>query len=276
MIIKKKAIIFGAGTLGKDIFDKICPPHDVICYWDNYRTGSLNGVPICMPKSDVDFDIVYLASTHKEMYNQLLDLGIPDSKIDKYFIEHPYIVRNKWLENYKELLVNLNCEGALCEAGVYKGNFASYINSIFPDDVLYLFDTFEGFDSKDIDIEESNSYSCAEIGQFSDTSAEFVMGRMPNPQNVIIVKGYFPDSAKKRNINERFKFVNLDMDLYKPTLDGLRFFSNKMVRNGVILVHDYFTHYEGIHEAVHEFLKERNDLRLIPIGDEMSIAITGF
>lgn len=273
---KKRAIIFGAGTLGKDIYNKIRHDVNVICFWDNNKTGCLNGIPIRAPQTNVEFDIIYLASIHEEMYKQLLNLGIPDSIIEKYYIEQPYIVRNKWLKNFADLLVNLRCEGALCEAGVYKGDFACYINNVFPNDVLYLFDTFEGFDSKDVDIEESKSYSCAEIGQFADTSVEFVRQRMGTPQNVRIVKGYFPDSAKELDINESFKFVNLDMDLYKPTLEGLRFFSDKMVKNGVILVHDYFTHYEGIQEAVHEFLSERSDLRLLPIGDEMSIAVTGF
>ena len=35
--------------------------------------------------------------------------------------------------------------GSVAEVGVYKGDFAKYINYFFPDRKLYLFDTFEGF-----------------------------------------------------------------------------------------------------------------------------------
>lgn len=273
---KKRVIIFGAGTLGLDIYEKISETCDVICYWDNRKTGFLNGIPIISPDANVAFDIVYLASCHEEMKDQLLSMGIPESKIDCYFIEHPFVVRRNWLQNFSHLLSKLKVNGAVCEAGVYKGDFAKYINQFFPDDILYLFDTFEGFDPGDVIIEKTSGYSCAQSGQFGDTSIELVMQKMTNKHNVKIVKGYFPDSAIEQNVNDTFKFVNLDLDLYKPTIEGLRFFSDKMQKNGVILVHDYFTHYSGIEKAVHEFLSERNDLRLIPIGDEMSIAIIGF
>jgi O-methyltransferase len=37
--------------------------------------------------------------------------------------------------------------GAVAEVGVYRGEFASYLDAVFADRTLYLFDTFEGFDS---------------------------------------------------------------------------------------------------------------------------------
>ena len=40
--------------------------------------------------------------------------------------------------------------GNVAELGVYKGDFAKRLNQLFPDKKLYLFDTFEGFDEKDI------------------------------------------------------------------------------------------------------------------------------
>lgn len=42
----------------------------------------------------------------------------------------------------------------MAELGVYKGKFAVEINKLFPYKKLYLFDTFEGFFSQDIDIEK--------------------------------------------------------------------------------------------------------------------------
>ena len=71
-------------------------------------------------------------------------------------------------------------------------------------------------------------------------------------------------------------FVNLDMDLYKPTLEGLKFFWPKMVKGGIILIHDFFsTGYAGVNKAIEQFVIENPDTenRFFPIGDDVSIAI---
>lgn len=96
---------------------------------------------------------------------------------------------------------------------------------------------------------------------------------MLHPENCIIKKGYFPKTAN--GINETFCYVNLDMDLYKPTLEGLRFFYPIMIKGGIIIVHDYSSKgYEGINATVHEFIEEISDnIVPFPIGDHVSIAI---
>lgn len=50
-----------------------------------------------------------------------------------------------------------NIKGNVAELGVFRGDFAKFINLSFPDRKLYLFDTFEGFDEKDIFIEYKNN-----------------------------------------------------------------------------------------------------------------------
>jgi len=102
------------------------------------------------------------------------------------------------------------------------------------------------------------------------------MDKMPIPNKIKIHKGYFPDTAQ--NITSNFCFVNLDLDLYEPTYQGLKFFSNKMVNGGVILVHDYFAeNFKGPKKAVDQFITESNNSYFIyPIGDGISIMIVGF
>lgn len=165
--------------------------------------------------------------------------------------------------------------GGVAEVGVFAGDFARYINEYFPADKLYLFDTFEGFQEQDILVEKRNGYSCASVGDYSLTSVEVVMKKMRYPENVIIRKGYFPDTAY--GINETFKFVNLDLDLYLPTLKGLDFFKNRMIREGVILIHDYFNMtFNGVKMAVDKFMNDNPHLSLVPIGDTLSVMIMGF
>src|SRR3954466_8957587 len=62
-----------------------------------------------------------------------------------------------------------NVKGNLAELGVYKGDFAKRINQLFSDKKLYLFDTFEGFNQKDISTEKQSNFSSGEQ-DFSDTS----------------------------------------------------------------------------------------------------------
>lgn len=97
---------------------------------------------------------------------------------------------------------------------------------------------------------------------------------MSRPQNCVIKKGWFPQSAL--GVEDEFCFVNLDADLYEPILAGLRFFYPKMLRGGVILIHEYFSNgYVGVREAVSEFFAEFS-LQIwqkIPIGDNLSIAV---
>ena len=137
-----------------------------------------------------------------------------------------------------------------------------------------MLDTFEGFDDRDVKIEKAENLSKAQKGIYSKTSEELVMSRMPFPRNVIINKGFFPETAK--DIDDQFCLVNLDMNLYEPTIAGLNLFKDKMVRGGIILVHDYYTNYTGIKKAVDEFVSDNASLTRVPIGDDCSMAVVGF
>src|ERR1700730_12705012 len=67
--------------------------------------------------------------------------------IDRSYFDY---VRVATLELVCHEINKKNLKGNLAEVGVYKGKFARYINYYFPERVLYLFDTFEGFDKRDI------------------------------------------------------------------------------------------------------------------------------
>jgi O-methyltransferase len=52
--------------------------------------------------------------------------------------------------------IDEDSEGCVAELGVYRGDFAQYINTLFPNRKFYLFDTFEGFDKKNFDKEDGS------------------------------------------------------------------------------------------------------------------------
>jgi|LakMenE01Jun11ns_1017448.scaffolds.fasta_scaffold9603047_1 O-methyltransferase len=163
-------------------------------------------------------------------------------------------------------------KGAIAEVGVYKGEFAKYLNIAFPEKKLYLFDTFEGFDSNDVSIENEKSFSTADQ-DFSNTSINEVLSKMKFKNNCIIKQGYFPESLD--GIEETFSFVSLDADLYKPIKDGLIYFYPRLEKGGFIFIHDYNNDlYRGAKQAVREFAEEYG-VSYTPLPDTWgTVAIT--
>ena len=100
-----------------------------------------------------------------------------------------------------------------------------------------------------------------------------MLEKLPHKNMCIFKKGYFPESLE--DLEDTFAFVNLDMDLYHPTLEGLRYFYPRISTGGVILVHDYFTEiFPNIEKAVDDYERELGvKLHKMPIGDDISIAI---
>ena len=168
-------------------------------------------------------------------------------------------------------------EGSCAERGVFEGDFSAVINRFFPDRRLYLFDTFTGFDKRDLKKESeftSTRTSGFNIEQFNE---EKLLSKMEHPENIEIRKGFFPETAN--GINDEFIFVNLDFDLYAPTLEGLSFFYPRMKEDGIILVHDYFAMdmvkgyaFDKVRSAVDEFCSA-HCIPVCPIGDRLSVAI---
>ncbi|MCK9612327.1 MAG: macrocin O-methyltransferase [Bacteroidales bacterium] len=170
---------------------------------------------------------------------------------------------------YEEIIAN-NVKGNTAELGVYKGDFSRQINYLFSDRKIYLFDTFKGFDTKDIRIDQENEFSYGNQ-DFSDTSVDAVMKKMPYPDNCIIKKGFFPETAF--GISDSFCFVSIDADLFKPIYEGLNFFYPLLEKGGYIFVHDYNNNlYKGAKQAVLKFCKE-NNISFIPIPDTCGTVI---
>ncbi len=280
----KKAIVFGATESGGELFERISCDYEIVAFCDNDKKkqgiGKLNSKDVIAPaellNTKIAYDDIVIASSSSlySIKQQLLELGIQEFRIVTNYLDNLVKARIQFLVDYYKLCNLHKLVGAVAEAGVFQGEFAKEINRIFFDRDLYLFDTFEGFDIRDIEIEVKEGFSKSKVGDLSITSEELVMSKMPNPDRCIIKKGYFPESA--RGLSEKFCFVNLDLDLYKPTLEGLQFFMPLMVTGGIILVHDYFTRgYDGVLQAVNDFLKLEKYKAIIPfpIGDGNSLAI---
>lgn len=163
--------------------------------------------------------------------------------------------------------------GDVAEVGVFKGYFSRLINMKFPNDVLHMFDTFEGFDAEEASRELKNGHCDAQfIDTFKDTSLEYVMNKMPYKEKCIIRKGLFPGSA--RGIEAEFKFVSIDVDFEESIYESLKWFYPRMVEGGYIFVHDYNEpHLSGVRKAVLRYEEEAGKLVKVPIADKCGTLI---
>lgn len=308
-MVKMKILIFGAGEVGnlyKEYIKNNRKDIEIIGFIDNGAYGAEN---IFHPSeiNKLQYDLLVIASIKNAnivaMRKQLDDLGVPEEKIyvlasDSEIIKRIFIEENNtydentdfrvaWLRAFSRYVKEMNLEGNVAECGVFKGEFSYYINKYFSNRKLYLFDTFIGFDTRDIEIERAfgnknflkGMFNNGCTFEFSDKEhskimlEDIVIAKMPHPEKCIIKKGYFPETAK--GLDDKFCFVMLDMDLYQPILEGLRFFYPKMCKGGAILIHDYFhPMLPGVKQAIIKFEEEIGDnLCKIPIGDECSMAI---
>lgn len=160
--------------------------------------------------------------------------------------------------------------GKLAEVGVYQGDFSMKLNRLFPDRELYLFDTFEGFSAADVLAEREDGFSDGSQ-DFSDTSVEKVLGRMPFPGRCVVRKGIFPKTAE--GIEDMFCLVSIDADLYQPVYEALRFFYPRLEVGGYIFVHDVNNdHYPGARKALERFCAE-SGAAFTPIPDSGGTSI---
>jgi O-methyltransferase len=202
----------------------------------------------------------WLLSQHAHL-NYSLKYSHRKRDVDINYLDY---IRLATLELVANEIQKKNLPGNVAEVGVYKGKFAKHINQYFPSKKLYLFDTFEGFNEKDIQTEKKLGLNDANQ-DFSDTSADQVLKNMPFPKQCIIKKGFFPDTAA--GIDDSFVFVSLDTDLYEPIYQGLVYFYPRMEKGGYIFVHDVNNDcYKGAAKAVEQFSEEQQ-ISFIPIPD---------
>lgn len=277
----KKIIIFGAGQIGQMYFRLLNPAtYEVLAFADNnpsMQGKKVLGIDIVSAVDAIALhpDLYCIAlnnlSSREAIKTQLIELGVTPDSITICDFEESYNVRLAVTKLLSEEIINRNINGAIAELGVFQGAFAQQLNMLFPERPFYLFDTFEGFDPRDVATEDANAYSNASKWDFSQTGVEFVLSRLPYCEKAIVRKGYFPETAE--GLEETFALVSLDPDLYQPTYEGLKYFYPRMSLGGVIVIHDYNnTMFKGVKEAVNKYCMEHG-LYVVPLCDLHGTAI---
>lgn len=182
------------------------------------------------------------------------------------------LARMMFLLQNAERVVAEGVPGDFAELGVHKGHSAKLLaDTIATADAnrrIHLFDTFEGFDDRDLD-----GIDASVRKQFEDTSLESVRRFVGRDETCHYHPGYFPGSAEGIPASAKFAFVHLDCDLYQPMLAALKFFYPRLCSGATVVIHDYSSgNWPGVAQAVTEFLDGKRE-RLILMPDKSGTAI---
>lgn len=270
----KKIVLFGAGQFGAMISRLIGTGYAISCFADNYEGKwgtTLAGIPVVSPKESMLFDpdcfclCVMDEERAGQMEAQIRELGF-NGPILRPDALRTFDARVATMRLLAEQIQEEKIPGDVAELGVFRGDFAVLINAAFPDRTIHLFDTFEGFPPKDVEIEQEQGFSGAKAGDFAETAKDIVAKRLPCPEQAVFHKGYFP--ATFRSCMEKtFAFVSVDADLYAPTAAALPLFWDRLSTGGAMLIHDVnSTQYTGAGKAVREFCTEKGLLPM-PVCD---------
>ena len=270
----KTVVLFGAGQVGAMVSRLMGPGYRVSCFADNDEKkwgSSLAGIPVCAPREALagSPDCVCLCALDEErcgqMERQIRALGFSGEILRPQSLK-VFDARAATMRLLAEQINEENIPGDVAELGVYKGDFAILINAAFPDRCIHLFDTFEGFDAKDVAVEVREGLSRAKEGDFAGTAIDYVDQRLLYRERARYYQGYFPNTFARCSA-EAFAFVSIDADLYAPTAAALPLFWDRLSPGGVLMLHDVnSTQFRGPGKAVKEFCRERK-LLPVPICD---------
>ena len=266
----KTAVILGAGQMGRAVLELLnTNRYRIAAVGDNdpAKHDAATEPPVmaveeallCTP----DLVLITVMGTERAamLEQQARNAGYAGQILKLHELRELLDVRGRTVQLAAQRIREQEIPGAAAELGVYRGDTARLINLFLPDRKLYLFDTFEGFDERDL------KESFTSPNRFTDTSAEMVLGRLPHPEKAVVRKGYFPETAAGLE-EERCAFVSLDPDLYAPVLAGLRYFFPRLNPGGMIVLHDYNNQqFPGAHQAVEDFEAENGKLLLVPLAD---------
>ena len=123
-------------------------------------------------------------------------------------------------------IIDHSIVGYFAELGVWYGNIFhihAYFSSL-SNRRLFLFDTFSGFDSRNLSGIDRNVNV-----QFQHNSLLRVQKKLiDHLDRITFVPGYFSESLDGQQMSEKFPVVSLDCDLYPSSKDALAFFFPRM------------------------------------------------
>jgi len=212
-------------------------------------------------------DIENICSSSNFFYENAFYLTAPSSRIAK-FIAH-----------YELFKMTMNIPGEIVECGVFKGasicRFIKFRNTLQKPYARKVigFDIFGKFPLPDKNLNDvdmkAREHFVSEAGDQSISEAELYrfLKECDAEKNVELVAGDVSTSIPKyleENPQLKIALLNIDVDLYKPTLDCLTYLFDRVVSGGVVILDDYGG-FPGATQAIDDFFSEKSDIDIVKI-----------
>jgi hypothetical protein len=174
--------------------------------------------------------------------------------IRRFDEEKTHNVDRRWMVRQLIRLID-EVEGDTVECGVYSGStswlISRYSQSSKWQRTHFGFDSFSGLS------EPGDSDGDHWQKGFLSYPLESVEQNLAGLDRVILKEGWIPDRFDDADlVDRRFAFVHIDVDLYQPTLDSVRFFYPKLQPGGILLCDDYGSNVcPGATRAMDEYLE---------------------
>ncbi|MFN3388348.1 MAG: TylF/MycF/NovP-related O-methyltransferase [Allosphingosinicella sp.] len=149
--------------------------------------------------------------------------------------------------------------GDTAECGVFEGASSWLICSATrgTDKIHHLFDSFEGLSAP-----QSEDGGYWKPGDFATPEQVVLDNLAPFADRIRLHKGWIPE--RFGDVADRtFSFVHVDVDLYQPTIDSMRFFYDRLSPGGILLCDDYACGTcPGASASIDEFLADKPEKML--------------
>ena len=152
------------------------------------------------------------------------------------------------------------------ECGCWKGHSSYIISKLIKNNKkkinFHIFDSFEGLSNsttEDDIYHRKKNKDKAKIQSYFKSDQFFVEKKVLKEFNFVkTYKGWIPERFKDLKVN-KFSFVHLDVDLYQPTIESLKFFYPKLAKGGIIICDDFnVTGFPGATKAWNEYFKNKD------------------
>lgn len=174
----------------------------------------------------------------------------------------------KLLAHYELFKMAMNIEGSIIECGVFKGasliRFAVYrkLFSDFNKKKLIAFDSFSKFpeseNETEIKLREDFVNRCGEESISVQQLTE-VLKYKGCDDNVELIEGDITETIPEyiaKNPDLKISILNLDVDMYKPSVTILENLYPKLQKGGILILDDYIV-FPGETKAVDDFFKDK-------------------
>lgn len=207
-------------------------------------------IPIKIFETDENFNGLYKLAQEKTQM----------AESDNLFRRERHYTLNQLIEKVSFL------NGDVAECGCWRGlsayQCATRLKNRNFKGTFYLFDSFEGlsdFKAEDISLFQNNDKKRKKEFACGDN---IVKNNLKEFDFIQYKKGWIPEKFHEVADN-KFIFVHIDVDMYQPILDSVKFFYERMLPGGIIVFDDYgYNYFPGAKKSVDEFMCDKDDFFL--------------